>query len=407
MNKEPLLDPAQVADSRVPANAAADATGDDSSAAETAPTVEDPPRAPSPATSTLDAYRQQLLGGTPCFTAEELANRAGVQLEDFNDYWLAMGFPVADPDDVIFTEADLEAYQEWRGLLRTAGLQNATGLSLARAQSHLADRLALWQVEALVEDAERRYGLDDTGARLVVLDEMENYVPEFESQLIYVWRRQMEALLSRIVKEVAMRPRDHSRRRFPLSRALGFVDMVSYTSNAAVMGDQLVGLVERFEYLSRSAVTAAGGRVVKMIGDAVFFIADDLPTGLKVVTELMDTLGATEGILPVRASLVYGDVFSRSGDAFGPPVNLASRLVDIAPIGEILTNSPTASLISAGKGGAGYGVREFPSTRLRGFGRVSPYLITWDDRQEGAGPANGETGPEEPPAQVSEAGNDK
>lgn len=328
--------------------------------------------------STPVTYRRQLLGGEPTLTSAQLAEAADATLEEFNDYWLAMGFPVPEPDEVKFTRADLEAFREWMGLLEEHNLQPGTALSLARAGSHLADRLALWQIEALVEDAERRYGLDDSAARLVTLDDMETYVPIFESQLLYVWRRQMEALLERITKEVAMRPSDHSRRRFPLSRSLGFVDMVSYTSNSSAMGDQLVGLIERFEYLCRSAVTAQGGRVVKMIGDAVFFIADDLPTGVRVVTSLMDALGQTEGILPVRASLVYGDVFSRSGDVFGPPVNLASRLVDIAPTGDILTDSPTAALISAGRGGDGFGVREFPSTRLRGFGRVSPYMITWD-----------------------------
>lgn len=328
--------------------------------------------------STPVAYRRQLLGGEPALTAQEVAEKAGTSLQDFNDYWLAMGFPPPDPDESLYTDADVDAYRQWTQLLDDEGLQLATGLSLARAGSHLADRLALWQVEALVEDAERRYGLDDSGARLVTLDKMEEYVPLFEDQLIYIWRRQMEALLERITREVALRPRDHSRRRFPLTRSLGFVDMVSYTSNSSAMGDQLVGLIERFEYLCRSAVTAEGGRVVKMIGDAVFFIADDLQTGLRVVTTLMDTLGQTDGILPVRASLIYGDVFSRSGDVFGPPVNLAARLVDIAPTGDILTDAPTAALISAGRGGGGFGVQEFPSTRLRGFGRVSPYMITWD-----------------------------
>ncbi len=330
--------------------------------------------------SVSEAYRDQLLGGEPVFSARMVAERAATSLEDFNDYWLAMGFPPADPDEVLFTPADVAAYEAWTSLLHTHSLQEGTALSLARAGSHLADRLALWQVEALVEDAERRFGLDDSGARLVTLDTMQDYVPIFEDQLIYVWRRQMEALLARITKEVALRPRDHSRRRFPLTRSLGFVDMVSYTSNSSAMGDELVGLIEHFEYLCRSAVTAEGGRVVKMIGDAVFFIADDLPTGLRVVTSLMDTLGRTEGILPVRASLIYGDVFSRSGDVFGPPVNLAARLVDIAPTGDILTDAPTAALITAGRGGPSFGVQDFPSTRLRGFGRVSPYMITWDEQ---------------------------
>lgn len=331
------------------------------------------------ARSTVTEYQEQLLGAVPSLSAREVATKAGVSLQEFNDYWLAMGFAPGDADEVAYTEADVRAFEEWNDLLRQSKIDRETGLSLMRAQSHLTDRLVLWQVEALVDNVRRRLGLDDTSARLVTIDEMKEVVPALESQLVYAWRRQMHAMLERSANEVAHRPLDHSKRRFPLSRVLGFVDMVSYTSNSSVMGEKLVGLIERFEYVCRSAVTAKGGRVVKMIGDAVFFIADDLPTGVQVVTHLMDTLTATPDILPVRASIVRGDVFSRSGDVFGPPVNLAARLVDVAPTGDVLTDAATAAAIGSGQAGNGYSVRAFPSARLRGFGKVSPYLIGWGD----------------------------
>jgi len=74
---------------------------------------------------------------------------------------------------------------------------------------------------------------------------------------------------------------------------------------------------------------------------------------------------------------VVGDVLSRSGEVFGPTVNLASRLVDIAPVGKILMDPTTAAAIAAGKAGMEYDVEEFPSATLRGFGTISPYLLTY------------------------------
>lgn len=327
--------------------------------------------------STIAAYDKQLLGGSPSLSASQIAENAGVPVEDFNQYWIAMGFPPADPDAKEFTEMDQRAFTDWQKLAASEQLGTTAALSLIRAQSHMADRLALWQFEALVEDTERRLGLDDTSARLVTIDEMENFVPVFEEQLTYTWRRHMHDLLARIANEVAHRPADHSKRRFPLTRTLGFVDMVSFTSSSDEMGHRLVDFIERFEYVCRSAVTEMGGRVVKMIGDSVFFIADGLSTGVRVATHLMDTLEQSEGILPVRASLVQGDVFSRSGDVFGPPVNLAARLVDIAPPGQILTDAPTAAAIEAGHGGEDVRVVAFPRAELRGVGRVSPYALRW------------------------------
>ncbi len=345
----------------------------------TEPTAHDPaggmPDAAAP-TSTIGLYEGLLLGGSPTLSARDLAEQTSTQLRRVHEFWLAMGFPAVDPDGAVFTERDLEAYRSWSELIDSGAIDLATARSLLRAESHIADRLALWQVEALVEDNARRLDLDDTSARLVALDQMSTHLDYLGRSLIYSWQRQLEALLARVDHEVAQRGHEAARRRFPLTRSLGFVDMVSYTSSSTILGGKLVGLIERFEDASRNAVTEAGGRVVKMIGDAVFFIADDLSTGLRVVTSLIERLQADDDILPVRASFVRGDVFSRSGDVFGPPVNLASRLVDVAPVGQILTDPTTAAAIAAGKGGSGYALEEFPSAELRGFGTVSPYLLS-------------------------------
>lgn len=324
---------------------------------------------------TLDEYRDLLLGGRPTLNTEDLARRSGESIEDVDDYLLEMGFAQAARDVPRFTERDLTALEDWFGATKNAKLSSNTAASLERAQSHLTDRLALWEIEALVEGVERRLGLDDTSARVVAINEMRDMVDALESQMVYAWRRQMFSLIERMTREIASRGIDHSKRRFPLLRSFGFVDMSSYTRTASVMGADLVGLVERFEYLCRTVVTAAGGRVVKMIGDSVFFIADELEVGLQVVSDLIANLREAEGILPVRASFIQGDVFSRSGDVFGPSVNLAARLVDIAPRWSILTDARTAAAIDSSSVRSQYEIQEFPSTELRGLGRVSPYRV--------------------------------
>lgn len=325
---------------------------------------------------TISAYLPRLLGGPVVISARDLAERTGTTLERVADYWSSMGFRRPDPDAPTFTERDLEVYRSWNELVDSGAIDLSTSRSLLRANSHLADRLSLWQFEALVEDAVRRFELDDTTARIYVLDHMRERVGAFEQMFVHSWRRQMESLLARLDKEVSQRGRQVSKDRFPLNRSLGFVDMVSYTSSSEILGGAVVELIERFEDESRQAITEAGGRVVKTIGDAVLYIADDLATGLQVVTSLIERLNADDRILPVRASFVRGDVFSRSGDVFGPTVNLASRLVDIAPVGRILTDPATAAAVAAGKGGEGYRLEEFPMAELRGFGQVSPYLLT-------------------------------
>ena len=324
---------------------------------------------------TVTSYSSSLLGGDFVYSAADMSRESGVEIDRVIRFATTLGFPVTDPDAVGFTERDLEVLKEWNAMVASGAIDTATSRSLLRANSHLADRLSLWQFEALVEDAVRRLELDDTTARLYVLDHMREHIATFEKMFAHSWQRQMESLLTRLDKEVAQRGSQNVKARFPLNRSLGFVDMVSFTSSSTILGDALVGLIERFEDECRNAVTEAGGRVVKMIGDACLYIADDLTTGLRVATSLIERLNADDQILPVRASFVRGDVFSRSGDVFGPTVNLASRLVDIAPVGRILTDPATAAAISAGKGGEGYEVTEFPAADLRGFGTVAPYLL--------------------------------
>lgn len=333
-------------------------------------------------TGTVEAYRKLLLGGQPQLTAKDIAERTDTPVTRVNAYWIAMGFAPAGEDDVIFTTQDLRAYQRWSDVIDAGDIDLGTGLSLVRAQSHITDRLVLWQVEAFVDDLARRFMLDDTTARLVMLDKMRDFLPLLEEELVYSWKRQLEALISRVDSEVSHRGQQDETNQFPLIRTLGFVDMVSYTSQSASLPQRdLVDLIDQFETVCRVAVPSAGGRVVKMIGDAVFYIADDLPTGLRVVTELMDRLNSIHGLLPVRASVVRGAVFSRSGDVFGPPVNLASRLVDVAPVGQILTDADTAQRILKGQAGPEYKVSAAKEADLRGVGRVVPFMVSVEDRQ--------------------------
>lgn len=327
--------------------------------------------------STLSEYRQLLLAGDPIYTSVDLAQKTQTDLKQVNEYWVAMGFPPVKETDLTFTDADLQAYHQWIKLITEEKLDSPTALSLARAQSHIADRLALWQVEALVDDVSRRFQLDDTAARLATLDRFREFLPFLENQLTYAWKRQLESLLTRIDQEVSHRGVAESPGKFPLIRTFGFVDMVSYTSSSSHFEEgKLIDLINRFETICRETVPVSGGRVVKMLGDAVFYIADDLPTGLRVVTSLMRKLTSEANLLPVRASVVQGKVFSRSGDVFGPPVNLASRLTDVAPVGQILTDAETAGLIVSGQGGSQYFAHPTREADLRGVGKVRPFQVS-------------------------------
>ncbi len=324
--------------------------------------------------STIADRVAELVGGEPTLTMIELAEQAGVDLAAARLFWRAMGFANVRDDDVTFTQRDVEALRMIGGLVEGVQVDRTTAVSLLRAQSYLADRLVLWQVEALVEDASRRYKLDDTAARLVVLDRIAGVAETLEGQLVYAWRRQLAALVQRMHAEVSSRSVEETTNdSLPLPRALGFVDMVSFTSSSARLGSrELAELVQGFEFTARDVITSHGARVVKTIGDAVMFVADDLPTAARVAVNLVAAIRARPDLLPVRGSLVWGRVISRSGDVFGPIVNLASRLVDVAPSDTVIMDPATSERLATSAAAAEFRFVPQPPADMPGIGEMTP-----------------------------------
>lgn len=321
--------------------------------------------------TTVGRHVEFLLHGGEQYTLSEAANLSGMTTEAARIFWLAMGFPTIDHEEtnVVFTDDDVAAMKRHQDLLNSGKLSPETLRSLVRAQSHMSDRLVLWQHEALVEHAGENLGLDGISARYWVLDHFQEFEEFLREQMDYAWRRHLAALLRRSetetdqmdVKEVED---------LQLQRALGFVDMVAFTNRSCELGSaELVVLIETFEKTCRDVITSCGARVVKTIGDAFLYIANDIVVGADVATKIVEELHKIPGMLPVRASLVWGGVVSRFGDVFGPTVNLASRLVDIAPTGSVLTDKTTANILRELKLGR-FTLVPAGTPEIKGIGRI-------------------------------------
>ncbi|GMA22319.1 hypothetical protein GCM10025864_00780 [Luteimicrobium album] len=131
--------------------------------------------------------------------------------------------------------------------------------------------------------------------------------------------------------------------------------------------------MQDFESGARDVIAAAGARVVKTIGDAVLYVADDVATGAEVALGLAEA-PATRGEhgVPVRVSLVWGRVLARFGDVFGPSVNLAARLVDIADPGTVLVDRGTAGLLADD---ARFALTARPGVEVQGLGMIEPVQL--------------------------------
>jgi len=133
--------------------------------------------------------------------------------------------------------------------------------------------------------------------------------------------------------------------------AVLFADVAGSTALYEVLGDERAfALVESCLDVMGRASTAARGRVVKTIGDAVMAVFPDVDAATSASIAMqaeVGRLGPPVGVrLGVRVGFHYGPVVEHDTDVFGDTVNLASRLCDLASRGQIVTDVDTAGHLS-------------------------------------------------------------
>ncbi|WP_142111410.1 adenylate/guanylate cyclase domain-containing protein [Rarobacter incanus] len=326
---------------------------------------------------------QAIVGQAPSLNAAELAAETGVDQSFVDNYWHALGLPVEAPDLVGFTELDAQAIAEISAAACAHQWDEPTVSTLVRSVGHTMDRLALWQIEALVDHVARQNDIPGSAARLEVVRNLPALVHVLQTQVVHAWRLQFAAWAQRYSVEFSdtrggAAQLDASEVELPLPRAVGFIDIVQFTERTThLRASELADLVQTFESVTRNLITANGGRVVKTIGDAFLFIADDAREGANIALALRDYWSAhgtavSDEPMAVRISLVWGRVLSRFGDVFGPSVNLASRLVSIAQPGRVYIDEATVTALRPF--GKFTTVRHEPKS-VTGLGLITPWEL--------------------------------
>jgi adenylate cyclase len=292
-------------------------------------------------------------------TWPQVCARARVSHEVADPLWRALGFPDVPPEDSAYTTDDVRALRiAADGIEAVRGEQRRAALDAivreARMVSSHMSRIAEIEVESMAE-------LAALGLRERVLAEAsERGVQRSDLGwvLLYAFRRRLEEALRRRTTLEAGGDR---------ILAVGFVDLVGFTGTSRSMQtDELGRLLGRFEALASDVITEAGGTVVKLIGDEAMLVFPTADQAAQGTIELVDACGAGE--LPsARAGLSLGQVLARGGDYFGRTVNLASRLVDVAPPDTVFVDD---AFTEAVRGTTAVVIEPQRRKRLKGLGTV-------------------------------------
>jgi adenylate cyclase len=288
--------------------------------------VTDGPKA-SPAEAILD---QRVLGEDVTLSIRQVAEATGLSRERIQRLWVASGlrWTGLDDDEPVFAESDLATFASFAA--GSALFGDDAAYHFTQTMGVACARIGQAAVEVfLVHVAEDLRGAseEEQVAAYEVAALAFNTLPPVLERLFRLhsqravdrWRVQRDADLPFDVQ----------------SLAVGFVDLVGFTeSTEDISPHELAELVGQFETGAHAAVTSHGGEVVKLIGDEVMFVADTATDACEVALALFAAF-AEAGVTP-RGGIALGPIVVRSGDYYGPTVNLAARLAAAAAPDEVL-----------------------------------------------------------------------
>jgi adenylate cyclase len=313
-----------------------------------------------------EALERLLLGGPRRYTRLDVGRMAGMPSERTQRLWRALGFPDAADDDPAFTDADIAALGVLSTLIDSGFVDPDSEASIARAMGQALSRLADWQTDMLADALLRGARADEDPAATTerAVAAAQALLPRLREVQDYVWRRHLVANVDRLL--AATGPGDRR------ELAVGFADLVGYTSRSRGMGGRELGaMVEDFESTAAEVIARHHGRVVKTVGDGVLFTAWSATDAADIGLELPDAWAAVDRP-PLRVGAAYGAVLTRLGDVYSPVVNLASRLTSLARPGALLVDRDLADRL---RGLGDYRVRPLRRVSVRGYDHLQPWLV--------------------------------
>ena len=270
----------------------------------------------------------------PRMTPSEFAEKAGLTVDDVRRLALTIGRPVEDLEEPAFTADDVEGFRMFA--LGAAVFGEEAMLRFTRVVGASLARIADAAVSLFMSDVEIPLNRADAGelalakANLDAVGALRALPPGMEIML----RVHMEKSIER-----NRRGRAESSSPVTVVIAIGFVDLVGFTPLSQQMPvDELGAVVDEFEGVAHDTVASHGGQVVKLIGDEVMFVAVDATSASEIALGLVDRFGK-EGRVTPRGGVAFGEVLTRGGDYYGPVVNLASRVAELAVPNDILVTA--------------------------------------------------------------------
>ena len=281
---------------------------------------------------------ERMLAGQPRYTPQKISELAGIPIDELERQWRSIGLAVPGRDEVVMSREDLDAANRMRAIL-DAGLSTDQLAELGRTIAVAMSQFAAASRQAVGSTFVEQGGTEDqVSGRLA--EGAGGLIPTVGPTLDYVYRQHLREQLRHAAFD-----EDAAGVGLPDAGtiAIGFADLVGFTKLGEQLPPEEIGRVTgRLEEVARE-VANGPVRLVKLIGDAAMLASADTASLLESLLELVDAMAAEEDGFPLaRAGIAYGPAFTRGGDYYGRPVNLASRITEVARPGSVLIGPDVA-----------------------------------------------------------------
>ena len=315
----------------------------------------------------------------PRYTAPQLTAEAGVDLAFGRRVMRALGLPHVADDEVEFDERDLEVTRMLRFLL-DQGYQESDIVTISRTYGYALSRVAFAEVRLFSQTF-----VDPLVEQGLSPDELDKKLDAVIPQMLDLLDVQLQAIHRRHLA-VALQQLSASKRTGSGEvLAAGFADLVGFSRlSNDIEGDDLEDLIGQFETLVVERCVGSGAQVVKVLGDAVMFVASSPDAAVAAARAVVDGAAANPDLPEARAGLDFGEVRALGGDYFGRPINVAARLTGFARADTVVVSDELLNALEGRVDSTAIG-----RTRLKGVGTVRAHkvkrLANEPDEPEGLG----------------------
>jgi adenylate cyclase len=287
---------------------------------------------------------ERLLSSEARYTARDIAEETGLELEFFQAHRRALGLAVPGPDERVYDEADLEAARLGRRY-REAGFPDDEAMEVQRVLGRGMARYAE-AVRTMVGQTFLEPGVDEheLGERLEAVSR--TLLPLTGPWLEHVFALHLREVLRRDVvtaEQLATGKLVAGR-----DMAVGFADLVGFTElGETIPVEELGSVAGRLAHLAGEVVVPPV-KVVKQIGDAVMLVSPEPPAMVDAALRFVEASEEDPASPALRVGMAFGPAVNRWGDWYGSPVNIASRLTTRARPTSVLATEAMRDAASEG-----------------------------------------------------------